>query len=81
MEELVIPGGALAGLIFTALSWFLRTTMADLKRTESRVDGMAIQIALLEARGGELHEMKKEIHSLRDDVIWIRERLAGMPQP
>ncbi len=68
------------GLLITIVGFFVKQLVSDRNRDNQQLQELSRRIAVLEERNSKdaqvVAEIKTCVHELREDIQWIREKLA-----
>ena len=80
MEEgmIALPLSAITTLGVGIIAFFLKNALASLKEEARQVDELKTRVIVLEQRDNTITQLQTDVQAMRNDLSWVRERLAAM---
>jgi hypothetical protein len=75
-EIIALPLSGVTTLLIAIIGFFLKNTMAELRKLVDNMSALTMRVVIIEQRDGQLLQLQDDIAKIRDDMVWMRERLA-----
>ena len=77
-EILALSGSGVTTLLIAVTAFFLKNEISVTKKMADQMNSLTTRVVVIEQRDGQLLQLQDDIAKIREDMVWMREKLDSL---